>query len=257
MQRRLEAVERALALDPKLPEAHLRAAHVYFRRGEWETGMHHVRIARELDPDNLLLLGNLAGVALGEGDLEEAVALAGRVVTLDPLSRIARTNLASMLAASGRLDDARAQYLAVRDLHPAQDDEIDAWLAQLLVLEGRHAEALEVLRDVGPGRVRDAAMAMALDALGREEEATAFVSRLQANADGETALSLASVYAQRNDFDTAFHWLAASQTEFVHQGPTGIYSWAQLANVSAFLRPLHDDPRWAALHLGVDYGEMD
>lgn len=253
LARRMEAVQRALALDPELPEARLRAAHVYVELGDWDTAMHHFRIARELDPENPLLLGNLAGMALGQGDLEQAVALAGRVVTLDPLSLVGRNNLATMLAASGQLDEARAQYLAMRDLALEQAGEIDQQLARLLILEGRHEDALELLHGTPPGRVYDATVAVALHALGREQEAAAAVSRLQADVGRETAMSLAEVYAQRGDFDTAFHWLATSQAEFIQDQPTTTHRWAQFAYALAFLRPLHDDPRWAALHLGVSY----
>jgi TolB-like protein/DNA-binding winged helix-turn-helix (wHTH) protein/Flp pilus assembly protein TadD len=257
LPRRMEAVQRALALDPNLPEARLRAAHVYGAMGDWDTAMHHFRIARELDPENPLLLGNLAGMALGQGDLEQAVALAGRVVTLDPLSLVARNNLAIMLAASGRIDEARAQYLAARDLAPEQAGEFDQQLARLQVVEGRHEEALELLQGTPPGRVYDATAAIALHALGREQEAAAAVSRLQADVGSETAMSLAEVYAQRGDFDTAFHWLATSQAEFIGAQPNGARWWAQQAYALAFLRPLHDDLRWGALHLGVSYPDVD
>ncbi|HUF80747.1 MAG TPA: winged helix-turn-helix domain-containing protein [Burkholderiales bacterium] len=257
LPRRKEAAERALELDPELPEAHLRAAHVYMELGDWDTATHHFRIARKLDPDDPLLLGNLAGMALGQGDLEQAVALAGRVVTRDPLSLVARNNLAIMLAVSGRLDEARAQYHAARDLAPARAGEFDQQLAGLLILEERHEEALELLGDTPTGRVYDATMAIALQALGREQEAAAAVSRLQVDVGGETAMSLAEVYAQRGEFDTAFHWLATSQAESVREGPTGIYWWARQSHALAFLRPLHDAPRWAALHLGVHYREID
>lgn len=254
LPRRMEAVQRALAVDPELPEAHLRAAHVYAALGDWDAAMHHFRIARELDPENPLLLGNLAGMALGQGDLEQAVALAGRVVMLDPLSLVARNNLAVKLAASGRIDDARAQYRAVRDLAPEQAGEIDQQLARLLIQEGRHEGALELLHGTPSGRVHDATTAIALDALGREQEAAAAVARLQADVGSETAMSLAEVFAQQGDFDTAFRWLATSQAEFVGEQPNGIYWWAQTAYPLAFLRPLHADPRWAALHVGCSIG---
>ena len=257
LPRRKEAIERALALDPGLPEAHLRAAHVYVELDDWDTAVRHFRIARELDPENPLLLGNLAGVALGQGDLEQAVALAGRVIERDPLALVARNNLAIMLAASGRIDEARAQYLALRDLVPEQAGRIDEQLARLLILEGRHDEALELLRGTPPSRVYDATMAIALHAVGREQEAAAAVSRLQADVGTMTAMSLAEVYAQRGDFDTAFHWLATSQAEFAREASAGVSWWAQQAYGLAFLRPLHDDPRWAALHLGVHYREID
>jgi hypothetical protein len=113
------------------------------------------------------------------------------------------------------------------------------------------------LQGTPPGRVYDATAAIALHALGREQEAAAAVSRLQADVGSETAMSLAEVYAQRGDFDTAFHWLATSQAEFIGAQPNGARWWAQQAYALAFLRPLHDDLRWGALHLGVSYPDVD
>ncbi|MFU8821729.1 MAG: hypothetical protein ACNA8G_09240 [Gammaproteobacteria bacterium] len=140
-----------------------------------------------------------------------------RARELDPLSLVGRNNLAVMLAASGLIDEARRQYRAARDLAPGQAGAFDQQLARLLIMEGRHEAVLELLRDTPPGRVYDATVAIALDALGRAQEAAAAaaVLRLQADVGGETAMLLAEVYAQRGDFDTAFHWLALSQAGVV------------------------------------------
>jgi TolB-like protein/DNA-binding winged helix-turn-helix (wHTH) protein len=249
--RRREAAERALALNAKLPEAHLRAIAVYAEDGDFDRVRHHLQIAQALDPDNPLLLGLSTGHALAHGRIDEANELWQRIVAIDPLSSVSRFNYASTLMAAGRLEEARAELLAMRELAPGRRGEIDAWLAKLLVLERRPEEALLLLKAAEEGRIQDTALALAHRALGRDLESVAAMARLRADASANGALALAEVHAFGGDADEAFTWLAEAKDRFQGELSWGDHRWAQLANVSAFLGVLHDDPRWDALHAQV------
>ncbi|MEI2421371.1 hypothetical protein V6O07_13940, partial [Arthrospira platensis SPKY2] len=72
LQRRREAAERALALDATLPEAHLGIVPVLLDAGEPEGAAEHLRIARSLDPGNLLALTSSADWLVAAGRLAEA-----------------------------------------------------------------------------------------------------------------------------------------------------------------------------------------
>jgi TolB-like protein/DNA-binding winged helix-turn-helix (wHTH) protein len=246
IKRRLEAAERALALDADLPEAHLRAAAAYADR-DWDRSLQHLRRAEALDPDNPLFLGFSTGRALAAGRVDEAVDLWARIVAIDPLSVVSRFNRASVLMAAGRLDEARAELLAARDLAGGRTPEIDAFLGQVLVLEGRHAEALSLLEGATEGTARDLGLAIAHHALGQAHESAAAMQRLRALDSGTAALAMAKVHTWRGELEDAFAWLALARERFIRDVPIGKIRWAQLAYASPFLNPLHDDPRWAAL----------
>ena len=245
--RQLEAAERALALDPDLPEAHLRAATAYWTHDP-EQASHHLRRAAALDPENPLFLGISAGRALAMGQVDEAVELWARIVAIDPLSVVSRMNRASVLLAAGRLDEARAELLVARELAGGRALEVDARLGQVLVLEGRHAEALSLLEGAAAGTARDLGLAIAHHALGQVRESAAATMRLQALETGAAALAVAKVHAWRGEPDEAFAWLALARERYVRDVPLGEVRWAQNSYVSRFLTPLHADPRWAALH---------
>jgi TolB-like protein/DNA-binding winged helix-turn-helix (wHTH) protein/Flp pilus assembly protein TadD len=245
--RRREAIERALALDPDLPEAHLRASAVRAEDGEFDQARQHLRIAQALDPDNPLLLGLSTGRALVHGQLEEAAELWQRIVAIDPLSSVSRFNRIQVLLATGRLEEARAELQVARELTPGRAGHADVVLAKILVLEGRHAEALALLAGAEEGLFRDGVLAMVHHALGQKPESLAAMMRLQALDSGDAALALAEVYAQRGEATEAFAWLSEARERFLRELNWGVKRLAQLANVSPFLRVLHDDPRWMAL----------
>lgn len=246
--RRREAAERALALDPDLPEAHLRASAVYADAGDFDRALQHLEVARSLDPDNPLLLGLEAGRAVELGRIEEAIELWDRILALDPLSRVNRFNRGNALMAAGRLDEARADLLAARQLGAGRAREMDAWLALVLVLEGRYGDALALLEGAEEFWARDVALAMAHHGLGQERESAAAMARLRVLPRGEMTIGLAEAHAYRGEIDEAFSALAEARARFMGELTWGQKRWAQIANVSAFLRPLHGDPRWTALH---------
>jgi Flp pilus assembly protein TadD len=150
--------------------------------------------------------------------------------------------------AAGRLDEARAELLVARELADGGATEMDAYLGQVLVLEGRHAEALSLLEEAAEGTARDLGLAIAHHALGQAHASAAAMQRLRALDSGTAALAMAKVHTWRGELEDAFAWLALARERFIRDVPIGKIRWAQLAYASPFLNPLHDDPRWAALH---------
>jgi TolB-like protein/DNA-binding winged helix-turn-helix (wHTH) protein/Flp pilus assembly protein TadD len=245
LPRALEAAQRAVALSPGLPEAHLRAARAYSFAGDDERAWRHIRIAEALNPDDPLLLGFQAGMALLRDDLAGALALQERVMARDPLSVVVRNNYARMLQAAGRLAEARAQLLAILEISPGRP-EIQVALAVLLALEERHEEAVAALPETPSGEGADVVLAVSLHALGRAEEAQAAVSRLETGTTVHAAHGLAEIYAQRDDADAAWRWLGETRRRMQATMPDAEIRWRQQLRSSGFLRPLEDDPRWHA-----------
>lgn len=245
----LAAAERALELDPRLPEAHLRAANLYSMKGDIEAAKRHARMAEALDPDYPLLLTLKAGGALAKGAYAEAIELLERVVALDPLSFLHREYLADLYFGAGRLDDARDAYQVARELNPANSDALDVRLAGVLLLEERHLDAVELVEALPDSAGRNAVLAMAWPLLGKEAEARAALEGLLDADSSEAAFFLAELYAYRGDAEESLRWLAESQRRLRAElgAVRSPRRWASLAYASAFLRPLHADPRWAAL----------
>lgn len=245
LPRALEAAQRAVALSPGLPEAHLRAARAYDYAGDEALAWRHIGIAEALNPDDPLLLGFKAGAALARDDLAGALALQERVVALDPLSVVMRNNYAYMLQAAGRLAEARAQLQTGLEISPGRHDFTVA-LARVLVLEGRHEEAIADLPEASPGGDADVVRAVALHALGRVEEAQAAVSRLETGTSDHAAVQLAEVHAQLGDVEAAWRWLDEARRRMQAEMRGDGWRWRPRVRSSGFLRPLESDPRWQA-----------
>ena len=241
------AAERALEIDAALPEAHIRAATAYAMSGDVVRARKHLEVAESLDPDNALLLGILGGGALARGNLATAVEFKRRAVAVDPLSVVNRRNYASVLRAAGRLEEAHVQLLALREISPERSDEFEADRVELLLLQGRHDEALAALRHLDQDHQRDALLSMALHGLGRERESRAVIARLSTGASYAAASALAEVHAYSGRPELAWHWLEESRVRIQGEIASAEWRWRQLACASAFLQPLKDDPRWAAL----------
>jgi TolB-like protein/DNA-binding winged helix-turn-helix (wHTH) protein/Tfp pilus assembly protein PilF len=246
--KRLEAAERALALDPRLAEAHVRQAWHYLDAGDRERSEEHIRNAYSLDPGHPLVLTHLANTLAWEGRIDETVELLRQVATLDPLSSLVHNTLASYLLAAGRYDEARAERLKELDLNPAAKPEIDIDFAQILVLQHRFAEARKLIQRWPEGDNRNQGLAIVEHALGRNAAAEAALRKLTQGTAPGAAVRVAEVHAQRGNVDEAFRWM---ETARVRLGPdvwlTPEWRWAWMLRFSPFLRPLHGDPRWNAM----------
>jgi adenylate cyclase len=244
--RRRETAERALELDPDLAEAHLHAIAVSIEDGDIERAQHHFHLALALEPNNALLLELKSSALAARGRIAEAIELWDRVVATDPLSRESRINRATHLMGAGQLEEARADLLVAGDLG-AGGDEASTRLALIKVLERRYQEALDSLGPIARSYDRELGLALTHHALGNGDESAAIVARLRADNAAEAALALAQVFAHWGEQEEAFTWLTEARSRF-SQGARDAGHWARLSQLSPFLRPLHDDPRWAELY---------
>jgi non-specific serine/threonine protein kinase len=81
-----KAVDRALQIEPDLPEAHLALGNYYYRcKSDWDHALVEFAIARKSLPDNSDLLSCIGLVQRRQGKFVEAVANIKRASELDPL----------------------------------------------------------------------------------------------------------------------------------------------------------------------------
>ena len=223
-------------IDPGIAEAHVRLAHYRWRVGDRFAGDEHFRKAVELEPDDPLVLSIAAGNAASNGRFEAAIELQRRAVEAEPLSLAHRENLVAWLVMAGRLDEAEADLRSLQELSPAPRD-IAKELAQVLILQGRFSEALELTSDMQDEADRLLARALAYHGLGRDSDSDAALRALNESMPAGDPIRVAEVHAYRGESDDAFWWLQAMPASDCD--PSRI-------RYSPFLKSLHSDPRWNA-----------
>jgi DNA-binding winged helix-turn-helix (wHTH) protein/tetratricopeptide (TPR) repeat protein len=246
------AAMKALEIDPRNAEAHLRLASRARHTGDEAAAEEHVRRAMASDPDDPLVLSVAAGRALDRGALDEAIELQRRAAQADPLAAVMRHNLAMMLFAAGRYDEARAELLALREIGPALQPASDVVLAQSMILSGDYAGALEFSARIEDEPTRLQARALALHGLGRPDESDAALRQLAESAHGGRAVLLAEAHAFRGETTAAFARLeevAASDTSYCLGGRCWSNSWLVRLPL---LQTLRDDERWAPFVAGIE-----
>ncbi len=207
LQKQKAAIDAAIALDPQLAEARIELAWYYSVMGEAEKAMEQAAIARALAPDDPAVLHWRWLSLAWDGHLDEAIEIQRRIVASDPVARLPRQDLATILLAAGRLDEARAEFLNFVDMGAQPDPEVAVDLARIQLLSGQYPEALRAAEQWARGADRDFVLAIAGDALDRQGLARAAESRLQAGASPAHAVRLAEMYAHRGDRDQARHWM--------------------------------------------------
>jgi tetratricopeptide (TPR) repeat protein len=246
LQKEREAIDAAIALDPQLPEARMRAARHYFRMGDLVRASSEMAIARELAPEDPAVLSSSVERIARAGRLDEAIDVQRRVVAADPLSRVARVNLANYLLAAGRLDEARTEFLNFVAMGARPDPEVAVDLARIDLFAGRYREAMVEAELWPSGPDRDFVLAVAGDGLRKHEVAREAEARLLAGTAPAQAVRLAELYAHRNDANQAFRWMNVAYDR-LGRDPwlTDQWEWVYHLSLSPFLKPLRADARWA------------
>jgi tetratricopeptide (TPR) repeat protein len=161
------AAERAVALDPRRLEAYAGAGILLARSGApealpaaasfFERGMVHY-------PASAVLAYNWGIIHAMQGQPERAIERFRQVLSLEPGHREARENLAGMLAATGRLEEATALYREAIAASP-RDAGLHVLLAQAWIAMGRDEAAraeLAAALEIEPGQPQASALAAAL-----------------------------------------------------------------------------------------------
>jgi TolB-like protein/DNA-binding winged helix-turn-helix (wHTH) protein/Tfp pilus assembly protein PilF len=245
------AAHEAVEVDPKLAVAHARLAQYHYRVGEHQKGDEQMRRAAALDPDDLLVLGHAADDAVWNGDAAKAAQIWARIVAQDPLSTTSRKNYGIMLLLNGQPREAESEIRRALELNPAPDPDMRMDLVKALVLTGRESEAVEIVERLPAGWWRDAGEALLLRDPAMSARATAALARL-GHAPDETieATQLAEVLTYHGRHDDAFAVLAAANARVSQDkasSPKGYWYFQEGIQLAALLKPLHADPRWAAL----------
>jgi TolB-like protein/DNA-binding winged helix-turn-helix (wHTH) protein len=234
-----EAVERALALNPTLAEAHAQIGRIKQQVDfDWTGADASIQRAIALEPRDPDIVRLAAGSAAILGRLDEALQLARRAVYLDPLNAHSWAGLGEIEFRAGKLDEAEADLKKAHELRP--DDFLSStFLSEIYVMQERPQDALPEIERVGYDPVRTFLYAIAYHALGRAKESDAALRELLAKDQAIDPYLIAEVYAFRNQSDEAFEWLDRA---YAKHDDGLIYM-----KVEPLLRSLHSDTRFPAL----------
>jgi TolB-like protein/DNA-binding winged helix-turn-helix (wHTH) protein/Tfp pilus assembly protein PilF len=233
-----EAIERALALNPNLPEAYVQMGRIKQQVDfDWAGADASFQRAVVLDPDNpetIRMAGFLAAIL---GRFDEALPLDRRALDLDPLNAHGWEGLGENEFLMGHLDEAAADCKKSLELNP------DIWssrtfLSQIYVMQGRPQDALPEIELIRYDAYRAFLYPIAYYALGRKKESDAALNVFVTKYHTDGAYQIAQVYAFRNQRDEAFDWLDRAFA----QRDSGLIE----TKVDPLFKNLHGDPRFAA-----------
>ncbi len=231
-----EAINRALVLDPDLPEGHAYLGSIQMN-GDFDFRGAEASFARavELAPGNPKVLRAAGVLAYTLGRFERASDLLRRSVEQDPLSAASYHNLGFALHSSDRFAEADTAFRKALELGP-QRSLTRATLSLTVLAQGRGEEALAEAAREPEEWARFWALAIVHHALGRQAESDAELDVLIAQFAQDSAFQIAEVHGARGEVDRAFEWLERS---YAQRDPGLAY-----VKASPRLRSLHGDPRW-------------
>jgi tetratricopeptide (TPR) repeat protein len=233
-----DAVERALALEPDLPEALFPRVTIETNFDyNWKAAAETLDKALALAPQDPALLMWAGNLASARGENTKALEFNRRAVALDPVNAQARAFLASSLSGLGRREEARAEYAREIELNPSAPNSY-AGIGLEYLLEGKFEEAAVAAQKDAADWARLLIVSCARWGQKRVAESDAALTELIANTAETGAYQIAEAYAYRNDKDKAFEWLERARRQR-DAGLPGLRPDTLLPN-------LYDDPRWDA-----------
>jgi TolB-like protein len=202
--------ERAVAIQPKLAEAHAALGWArFFAEWRFDEGLAELRRAQQLAPWNPSTNDLLAPVVVYLGQFEEAEKLARQAIERDPLAYQARQSLARLLFVQGKLDEAEAAARQAVELQPTAAGS-HRWQVFVAIERGDGEAALREAMLEPNERYQHFELALAYHACGDRPAADAALTELIARDRDVMAYQVAEVYAWRSETDNAFEWLQIS-----------------------------------------------
>jgi tetratricopeptide (TPR) repeat protein len=247
----MNAVRRAVELDPESADAHILLADMQQRQWRWAEAEVEYRRALELNPNDAGAHFGLSNWLLCQGRTEEALAWAKRGRALDPLA-VSGTYIGWILFAAHRYDEALREFHSVLALRP--DDVPALWdLGYVLIANGQPEKAIVELEkavsmsDGSPGVI--GVLVRAYAHAGRRSDALRLLAELKKRKQSGYVPAGAFVHAYLGlgENDLAFAWL-----EQAYKEQSNIL---QYAKVHPFFDPLRGDPRFADLLRRVGLAE--
>ena len=235
------AAERALAIDPDLPEAHTSLALVNLGDWDWPEAERRFARALELDPTQAMARIYWSWLMVLQGDSAGAIRQARKAQEMEPLSPLVNGTVAHTLYLAQRYDEAIAECEKSLEVDPNFILGIHV-MGMSRALQGRLTDAIQI----GERAVSMSGRApFYLGVLGHYYARTGAADKVREVLDELDGLAgqryvpphcFAYIHAASNDLDRALEWEAKAYDDGA--SPFNYYS-PLVAN-------LHADPRHAA-----------
>ena len=234
-----EAASKAVALDDKLPEAHLAVAELK-RSWDWDWPGTEAALQRvlELRPGDLEAQKLQARLYVTFGRLEEAEQITRMAVAQDPLNDRLQRSLQYILYFQGRYDESVQVGERLLERDPTMP-YVRIWLAVVYLEQDRAQEALEQALQEPALFARLTGLAIAHHALGDRDKAVVAQQQLLEAYGDLASYQQAEIFAQRGELDTAIEWLERAYA----QHDPGMEN----LKPSRLFTPLYGDPRYEEL----------
>ncbi len=234
-----EAASKAVALDDRMPEAHLAVAGLK-RSWDWDWAGTEAALQRvlELRPGDLEARKLQVRLYVTFGRLKEAEQMTRIALTQDPLNDRLQRSLQFILYFQGRYDEAVQVGERLLERDPTMP-YARTWLAVTYVEQGRAQEALEQALQEPSLFARLTGLAIVHHALGNRDKAVGAQQQLLEAYGDLASYQQAQIFAQRGELDTAIAWLERAYS----QHDPGMEN----LKPSRLFFPLHGHPRYEEL----------
>jgi adenylate cyclase len=206
-----EYVQKALELEPELPEARLALAVVHSGAYDTKGTEEEAKRAVELDPSFADAYGVLASNSAFRRRWRESVMYAEKELALDPMSSATSNSAGTWLLYAGEHDQAIKHLRDAIELDPEDRFSLDnlglAYIQKGFLEEGLAMVKSAVENSKIPQSYAD--LAYAYVKAGKPEEARKLLGEFQgiAEAEGGHPVAIAGFYAVLGETDTAIQWL--------------------------------------------------
>jgi TolB-like protein/DNA-binding winged helix-turn-helix (wHTH) protein/tetratricopeptide (TPR) repeat protein len=202
------AADRALELDSTLVQTH-RAKGIVLQHCDKNllAAEGEFRRALELQPGSSDALRSYAWLALADDRSAQALQLAQRALSLDPLNCWNFAALGDVHWTAGRFAEAEAAYREAVELAPTTAG-LHALLANILLSTNKTAEAVAEAEREPDAEWRETALLFALDAAGRKSDADRAIAAYELKYADDDPGGIAAFYACRHDTERTIQWLS-------------------------------------------------
>ncbi|HET7780663.1 MAG TPA: tetratricopeptide repeat protein [Rudaea sp.] len=243
------AVDRALALQPDLGEAHLAfGIYYYWGRREYAPALEQLRIAREALPNSADVVTITAAVARRQNRWDEAITGFRQATLLDPRSSIALDQLALAYANLRRYAEADRAFSQAVALAPDPADERMTHAINTVAWRGDLAPLRAAVSGLTTGSDAYVGNAMVIWTMHWYERDYAAATAIAESPGNEAFVDSANIVLPRNLY-LAWAHRAAGNPEAAKTAATVVLDSTRAALVK--------QPEDAFLHLALGLGEAE
>jgi len=237
-ERAIRAADKAVQLDPDLPDAlSTRGFVLGFIAHDWPGAMADFGRALDIEPNNVDTLRRYGLLLEVLGRFDDAAAAGQKAVARDPLDAGSWGLLAQVYTDAGNLE--AAESAARRILAAAPDNPVGRMeLGYVMLQRSKPDEALAAFGPC-PEPIGPAGRAMAEHSLGHTEVSAAALLALERKHAHDAAYFIAQVHAWKGDHDRALDWLERAYANNEQA--------VALARSERIFVRLRGDPRFIAL----------